>query len=151
MTLCPGFKSLPALVSSSPFPAVSLLPKPHTKAYWITRCRLNCRSGLASSPWVFYLLSPCSLCSLPFFLTTFCFLPMLTLGFLKKRRRVNSRCCGLISTPQQVCGCRGWGRENGIWAASSPASGLLGRKSTGFIYCLADLWMLRYLTPPLAP
>lgn len=38
MTLCPGFKSLPALVSSTPLPADSLLPKPHTKGlldHWV--------------------------------------------------------------------------------------------------------------------
>lgn len=156
MTLCLSFKSLSSLLSSSPLLAVSLLPKPHTKACWITECRLNWRSGLASSPRFFYLFSlspPSFLLSLylPSSLSLYLLFPVdANMGLVKKGGGLTPVLWANI-TPQQVWRLRGWGRESGIWAASSAASGLQGRKSTGFIYCLSDLWMLRYLTPPLAP
>lgn len=146
--------SPPFLLSSSPLPAISLLSKPHTKACWITGCRLNWSGGLPSSPRFFYLLSlssPLPLLSVSLPLSFYLLSPAdANAGLVKKGSRLTPVLWANI-TPQQVWRRRGSGRESRIWAASSPASGLQGRKSTGFIYCLSDLWMLRYLTPPLAP
>lgn len=141
MTLCLGFKSLPVL-ACSPLPAVSLLPKPHTKACWITGCRLNWRSGLPSSPRfsISFHFPPVPFAvsiSLP--LSVYLLFPAdANTGLVKKGGGLTAVLWANI-TPQQVWRRRGSGRESGIWAASSPASGLQGRKSTGFIYCLSDL------------
>lgn len=155
--LCPGFKkpsSPPSLLASPPLPAISLLSKPHTKACWITGCRLNWSGGLPSSPRFFYLLSLFLPVAFTLRLPSSLSLPLspadANAGLVKKGSRLTPVLWANI-TPQQVWRRRGSGRESRIWAASSPASGLQGRKSTGFIYCLSDLWMLRYLTPPLAP
>lgn len=142
MTLCPGFKSLPILVSSSPLPAVSLLPKPHTKA-WITVCagrigEVACPVHPSFiSPFTFPLFHFALSISLP--LSVYLLFPAdANTGLVKKGGGLTLVLWANI-TPQQVWRRRGSGRESGIWAASSPASGLQGRKSTGFIYCLSDL------------
>lgn len=141
--------ALKAILSSSPPPAVSLLSKPHTKACWITGRRSNWSSGLLSAPW--FSVSFLSAVLPPPPPSVYLLCPADANAGLAKRGSGLTPVLWANITPQQVWRSRGSKRESRVWTASSPVSGLQGRKSIGFIYCLSDSWMLRYLTPPLAP